>query len=122
MNDLIAKVAQELRLDPETARTAVTSVVSLLERQRHQPRVYALLSVLPGIETAHSPRRLWSRISNAIATDREAANASLLTHSGIGADKVRPLVGAFVAWAKNHANDDIVDDAIDSVPVLNMLA
>ena len=127
MQDFINSVTQKLGIDPDTAKSAVGSILSMIRKEGGEEGK-SLLDKLPGANSMGSGEAkggggILGGITGALGKlgGGGAGGLAGLASSGLSADKIKDFVAMFVDWAKKVAGEDLVNKVVDKIPGLKSI-
>lgn len=134
MDELINQLAAKLGIDPATARTAVNKVMGLIKENAGDGAFSQLAAKVPGAAEAaaegtapaESGGLLGKMAGMASGMLGGSAGQSLevgaaLSESGIEADKVGDFVATIIAFLKEKAGAEVIDQILQKFPILKQL-
>ncbi len=110
MEELIAAITANTRLDAVSARKAAIIIVDFLRREGPPADVQKLLDGLPGAAEAIAGHDGASGIMGVF---------NQLTGAGLGMGDIQPVASTFVEVAKARVGSDTVDRITQSIPGLS---
>ena len=116
MEDLIARIAAEAGIAPETAERAVEMIFGFLHNQGPQAEVAALLAAIPGAAEA-AAGGAGGDAPGAIGGGLMGL-AGQLTNLGLGMVQMQTIGRQVLAYAREKAGDEAVGQAIAAIPGL----
>ena len=122
MEELVSRIAANVGVDEATAQKAVGMILAFLQKEGDGDKVKALLERIPGAQelVADTP-------------DTDAAAGGLgglmgggamavlgaLQGIGLGMGEIQGVTRETVAFARERAGDDVVNDIVASIPGLS---
>jgi hypothetical protein len=116
MEDLIARIAAEAGIDPETARKAVGMILGFLQKEGPQADVDALFAAMPGAAEA-AAGGVGGGASAAIGGGLMGL-AGQLTSLGLGMEQMQTIGRKVFAYAREKAGDEAVGQVVAAIPGL----
>ena len=137
MDQLISRVVSQLGIDQDLASKAIGAILKLLQDQGDSGAVGTLLAKLPGAQDllasaggggeSSGGGGLLGGLTGAVGGALGGGGGGLLgslgalAESGVDMDQVKSIAPMFMDFAKEHAGDELVDQAVGSVPGLSEL-
>ena len=131
MEALLARIAAETGLDPQTAKTAVGHILAFIQKEGEDPAVAKMIAQTPGTEEAMASAGEGSRGGGGLMGGLLNAASSFgggggimglgakLMGLGLGMGEIKTVAQELVAFAKQHSDPQTVDKALASVPGLS---
>jgi hypothetical protein len=116
MDELIAQLETSVGIDKETAMQAVSIILGFLKQAGPPEKVSELMDKLPGADSIETPSGGMSGMMGAMA----AFNS--LQSAGLGMGEIQGVTRQLVAYAKQHAGDELVDEVVGAIPGLSQFA
>jgi hypothetical protein len=116
MENLIAGIAAEAGIAPETAERAVGMILGFLHNQGPQAEVAALLAAIPGAAEA-AAGGAGGEAPGAIGGGLMGL-AGQLTSLGLGMGQMQTIGRQVFAYAREKAGDDAVGQVVAAIPGL----
>lgn len=117
MDELVDQLVATVGISKETAEKAVAIILGFLKQAGPADKVEELMSKLPGAESIETPAGGgMGGMMGAMA----AFNS--LTSAGLDMGEIQGVTKQLVAFAKQHAGDELVDDVVGSIPGLSQFA
>jgi len=116
MDELMDQIATQVGVTKEQAETAVSIILGFLKQSGPADKVSELMEKLPGAESIDTPEGGLGGMMGAMAA------FSSLQSAGLGMGEIQGVTRQLVAFAKQHAGDELVDDVIGSIPGLSQFA
>lgn len=122
MEELIARIVSNVGIDDDTARKAVSVILSFLYQQGDRDKVVALIDAIPGAqdfvtaEEADSSGPLGGLGS--LMGSGAMAVLGELQGLGLGMGQIQGVTKETVDFARERAGDDVVNDIVASIPGL----
>ncbi|TCT04134.1 hypothetical protein EDC22_11610 [Tepidamorphus gemmatus] len=111
MDELVGRLVAAAGISEQTARRAVEIIIGFLKDAGPPDKVAELLAKLPGAEAIESPGG-FGGMMGAMA----AFNA--LNNAGLDMGEIQTVTRELVAFARQHAGSQLVDDVVGSIPGL----
>ncbi|MBZ7920823.1 hypothetical protein LAC81_03345 [Ensifer adhaerens] len=127
MNELVTRVAENIGIDPATAEKAVGMILGFLQREAADGPVAQMIEAIPGASELIAQYNgegtggggLLGGLMSAIGGGGVMALGQQLMSQGLGMGEITGLAKETIAFAKEKAGDDIVDEVVASVPGLS---
>jgi Protein of unknown function VcgC/VcgE (DUF2780) len=116
MDELIAQLETTVGIDREKAEQAVSIILGFLKQAGPPDKVSELMEKLPGADTIETPSGGMGGMMGAMA----AFNS--LQSAGLGMGEIQGVTRQLVAYAKQHAGDELVDEVVGAIPGLSQFA
>jgi len=116
MDELIAQLETTVGIDKEKALEAVSIILGFLKQAGPPDKVSELMDKLPGADTIETPSGGMGGMMGAMA----AFNS--LQSAGLGMGEIQGVTRQLVAYAKQHAGDELVDEVVGAIPGLSQFA
>ncbi len=114
MDELIARLVDKVGIDGDEARRAIGIIFGFIKDAGPRDKVDRLMDALPEAEKVESPfDGSFSGSMGAMA----AFNA--LTAAGLNIQQIQGAVREIVAYAKERAGEEPVDEVVRSIPGLS---
>jgi hypothetical protein len=113
MDELVDQLVTTVGITREKAEEAVSIILGFLKQAGPADKVSELMDKLPGAENVETPEGGMGGMMGAMA----AFNS--LTSAGLDMGEIQGVTGQLVAYAKQHAGEELVDDVIGSIPGLS---
>jgi hypothetical protein len=120
MEELIARIVSNVGIDDDTARKAVSVILSFLYQQGDRDKVAALIEAIPGAQDFVTAEEADSGLGGLGSLMGSGAMAVLgeLQGLGLGMGQIQGVTKETVDFARERAGDDIVNDIVASIPGL----
>ncbi len=115
MEDLVARIAAEAGVEPETAERAVGMVLAFLHNEGPQTDVAALFAAIPGAAEA-AAAGAGGEVSGASGL---MGLAGRLTSLGLGMGQMQTIGRQVFAYAREKAGDEAVGQVVAAIPGLS---
>src|SRR5262249_20456981 len=109
MEDLIARIAAEAGIEPETAEKAVGMILGFLHEEGPQEEVAALFAAIPGAAEA---------AADGAGGGGLMGLAGRLTSLGLGMGQMQAIGRQVFAFAREKAGDEAVGQVAAAIPAL----
>lgn len=128
MNELVTRVAENVGLEPATAEKAVGMILGFLQREAADGPVAQMIASIPGAtdliaqyngEGSGGGGGLLGGLMSAIGGGGVMALGQQLMSQGLGMGEITSLAKETIAFAKEKAGADVVDEVVASVPGLS---
>lgn len=126
MNELVTRVAENVGLEPATAEKAVGMILGFLQREAADGPVAQMIESIPGATDLIAQYNgegtggggLLGGLMSAIGGGGVMALGQQLMSQGLGMGEITSLAKETIAFAKEKAGADVVDEVVASVPGL----
>ncbi|MBB4104915.1 hypothetical protein [Allorhizobium borbori] len=125
MNEMVAKIAEQVGISPELAEKALGMMLGFLQREGEDGPVAKMIEALPGaIELVAKyngegqSKGLLGGLMSAIGGGGVMGLGQQLMSEGLGMGEITALAKSTMATAREYAGDEVVDNVIASVPGL----
>lgn len=127
MNELVTRVAENVGLEPATAEKAVGMILGFLQREAADGPVAQMIESIPGASDLIAQYNgegkggggLLGGLMSAIGGGGVMALGQQLMSQGLGMGEITSLAKETIAFAKEKAGADVVDEVVASVPGLS---
>lgn len=127
MNELVTRVAENVGIEPATAEKAVGMILGFLQREAADGPVAKMIEAIPGAPELIAQYNgegsggggLLGGLMSAIGGGGVMALGQQLMSQGLGMGEIGSLAKETIAFAKEKAGDDVVDEVVASVPGLS---
>ncbi|CAN7215990.1 MULTISPECIES: DUF2780 domain-containing protein [Sinorhizobium/Ensifer group] len=127
MNELVTRVAENVGLEPATAEKAVGMILGFLQREAADGPVAQMIESIPGATDLIAQYNgegtggggLLGGLMSAIGGGGVMALGQQLMSQGLGMGEITSLAKETIAFAKEKAGADVVDEVVASVPGLS---
>lgn len=127
MNELVTRVAENVGIEPATAEKAVGMILGFLQREAADGPVAKMIEAIPGASDLIAQYNgegsggggLLGGLMSAIGGGGVMALGQQLMSQGLGMGEITSLAKETIAFAKEKAGDDVVDEVVASVPGLS---
>ncbi|OCP24541.1 MULTISPECIES: hypothetical protein [unclassified Ensifer] len=127
MNELVTRVAENVGLEPATAEKAVGMILGFLQREAADGPVAQMIESIPGATDLIAQYNgegtggggLLGGLMAAIGGGGVMALGQQLMSQGLGMGEITSLAKETIAFAKEKAGADVVDEVVASVPGLS---
>ncbi len=124
MNELVTRVAENVGLEPATAEKAVGMILGFLQREAADGPVAQMIASIPGATDLIAQYNgegkggggLLGGLMSAIGGGGVMALGQQLMSQGLGMGEITSLAKETIAFAKEKAGADVVDEVVASVP------
>ncbi|MDO9417233.1 hypothetical protein [Pararhizobium sp.] len=126
MNELITRVADNVGIDPATAEKAIGMMLGFLQREAAGGPVARMIEAIPGASEMVAKFNgegsggggLLGGLMAAVGGGGVMALGQQLMSQGLGMGEITSLAKETIAYAKEHAGEETVDEVVASVPGL----
>ena len=127
MNELVTRVAENVGIEPATAEKAVGMILGFLQREAADGPVAQMIESIPGATDLIAQYNgegtggggLLGGLMSAIGGGGVMALGQQLMSQGLGMGEITSLAKETIAFAKEKAGADVVDEVVASVPGLS---
>jgi hypothetical protein len=127
MNELVTRVAENVGIEPATAEKAVGMILGFLQREAADGPVAQMIEAIPGASELIAQYNgegmggggLLGGLMSAIGGGGVMALGQQLMSQGLGMGEITSLAKETIAFAKEKAGDEVVDEVVASVPGLS---
>ncbi|MCK3775529.1 MULTISPECIES: DUF2780 domain-containing protein [Ensifer] len=127
MNELVTRVAENVGIEPATAEKAVGMILGFLQREAADGPVARMIEAIPGASELIAQYNgegsggggLLGGLMSAIGGGGVMALGQQLMSQGLGMGEITSLAKETIAFAKEKAGDEVVDEVVASVPGLS---
>ncbi|HEV7308317.1 hypothetical protein [Ensifer sp.] len=127
MNELVTRVAENVGIEPATAEKAVGMILGFLQREAADGPVAQMIEAIPGASDLIAQYNgegsggggLLGGLMSAIGGGGVMALGQQLMSQGLGMGEITGLAKETIAFAKEKAGADVVDEVVASVPGLS---
>jgi len=131
MQDLIDRIAQAADITAETSQKAVAIILGFLEKAGPEDRVAEVFEALPGareLVDGHAAEKsggllsgLGSMMGGMGGMGAAMATLNELTSAGLSMDEIKSVTRELIAYAKEHAGEETVDEVVAKIPGLSQI-
>ncbi|MCA1403447.1 hypothetical protein I6F26_02370 [Ensifer sp. IC3342] len=127
MSELVTRVAENVGIEPATAEKAVGMILGFLQREAAEGPVARMIEAIPGAPELIAQYNgegsngggLLGGLMSAIGGGGVMALGQQLMSQGLGMGEITSLAKETIAFAKEKAGDEVVDEVVASVPGLS---
>ncbi|WP_026612802.1 hypothetical protein [Ensifer aridi] len=127
MSELVTRVAENVGLEPATAEKAVGMILGFLQREAAEGPVARMIEAIPGAPElvaqyngdGSNGSGILGGLMSAIGGGGVMALGQQLMSQGLGMGEITALAKETIAFAKEKAGDEVVDEVVASVPGLS---
>ncbi|MBP1882957.1 MULTISPECIES: hypothetical protein [Sinorhizobium] len=127
MSELVTRVAENVGIEPATAEKAVGMILGFLQREAAEGPVARMIEAIPGAPELVAQYNgegsngggLLGGLMSAIGGGGVMALGQQLMSQGLGMGEITSLAKETIAFAKEKAGDEVVDEVVASVPGLS---
>lgn len=117
MEELIARIATEAGIEPETAEKAVEAILGFLSKEGPQADVNALFAAMPGAAEAAAGGAAGGGVLATIGGGLMGL-AGQLSSLGLGMGQMQTIGRQVFAYAREKAGDEAVGQVVAAIPGL----
>ncbi|OLP61582.1 hypothetical protein BJF93_08165 [Xaviernesmea oryzae] len=128
MNDLVTRVSENVGIAPDKAEKAIGMMLGFLQREAADGPVARMIEATPGATelvarfngegTGEGSGGLLGKVMGAFGGGGVMALGQQLMSQGLGMGEITALAKEVIAFGKEHAGEETVDEVIDSIPGL----
>jgi hypothetical protein len=124
MDELVARIAEKVGLDAETARKAIAIVLNFLLKEGPETEVRQLIAALPGAEAAmaeagaNGKGGLGGMVGGLMGGGIMALGGQL-TSAGLSMGQMQTLGRELFAYGREKAGEDVMGPIVGAVPGLS---
>ncbi|OAP40773.1 hypothetical protein AU381_02410 [Sinorhizobium glycinis] len=127
MSELVTRVAENVGIETATAEKAVGMILGFLQREAAEGPVAQMIESIPGAAELVAQYNgeggngggLLGGLLTAIGGGGVMALGQQLMSQGLGMGEITGLARETIAYAKEKAGDEVVDEVVASVPGLS---
>ncbi|WP_018239097.1 DUF2780 domain-containing protein [Ensifer sp. BR816] len=127
MSELVTRVAENVGIDAATAEKAVGMILGFLQREAAEGPVARMIEAIPGATELVAQYNgegsngggLLGGLMSAIGGGGVMALGQQLMSQGLGMGEITGLARETIAYAKERAGEEVVDEVVASVPGLS---
>ncbi|MHC2541446.1 DUF2780 domain-containing protein [Sinorhizobium meliloti] len=128
MSELVTRVAENVGIETATAEKAVGMILGFLQREAAEGPVAQMIEAIPGApelvaqyngERSNGGGLLGGLMSAIGGGGGVMALGQQLMSQGLGMGEITALAKETIAFAKEKAGDEVVDEVVASVPGLS---
>ncbi|MDX0904381.1 hypothetical protein GOL75_16105 [Sinorhizobium medicae] len=127
MSELVTRVAENVGIEAATAEKAVGMILGFLQREAAEGPVAQMIEAIPGAPELVARYNgegsdggvLLGGLMSAIGGGGVMALGQQLMSQGLGMGEITALAKETIAFAKEKAGEDVVDEVVASVPGLS---
>lgn len=127
MSELVTRVVENVGIEPATAEKAVGMILGFLQREAAEGPVAKMIEAIPGASELVAQYNgegsngggLLGGLMSAIGGGGVMALGQQLMSQGLGMGEITSLAKETIAFAKEKAGDEVVDEVVASVPGLS---
>ena len=127
MNDLVTRVADAVGIDAALAEKAIGMMLGFLQREAADGPVAKMIEAIPGASDLVAKYNgegtggggLLGSLMSAIGGGGIMGLGQQLMSQGLGMGEITSLAKETIAFAKEKAGDEVVDEVVASVPGLS---
>lgn len=118
MDELIDRLVAQVGIDRSTAEKAVGIILGFLRSEGPADKVDALLARLPGSEQLISEHDTGGGLAGMLGGGVMAVGTKLMS-AGLGMGEIKSVAGEILAFGREKAGSETVDDIVASIPGLS---
>ncbi|MFQ6159094.1 hypothetical protein ACLMJV_08985 [Sinorhizobium meliloti] len=127
MSELVTRVAENVGIETATAERAVGMILGFLQREAAEGPVAQMIEAIPGAPELVAQYNgegsggggLLGGLMSAIGGGGVMALGQQLMSQGLGMGEITALAKETIAFAKEKAGEEVVDEVVASVPGLS---
>ena len=123
MNEMVTKIAENVGIEPEVAEKCIGMMLSFLQKEGAEGPVAKMIAAIPGademIANASGGGGLLGGLMGAMSGGGVMGLGQQLMSQGLGMGEITGLAKQTIAFAKEHAGADVVDEVVASIPGLS---
>ncbi|GCA48900.1 hypothetical protein KGO5_01336 [Sinorhizobium sp. KGO-5] len=127
MSELVTRVAENVGIETATAEKAVGMILGFLQREAAEGPVAQMIEAIPGATELVAQYNgegsggggLLGGLMSAIGGGGVMALGQQLMSQGLGMGEITALAKETIAFAKEKAGEEVVDEVVASVPGLS---
>jgi hypothetical protein len=127
MSELVTRVAENVGIEPATAEKAVGTILGFLQREAAEGPVARMIEAIPGAPELVAQYNgegtngggILGGLMSAVGGGGVMALGQQLMSQGLGMGEITALAKETIAFAKEKAGDEVVDEVVASVPGLS---
>ncbi len=117
MEELITRITNNVGIDSATAEKAVGLMLAFLEKEGAQDKVGAFIAGIPGAQELIASTDKGGFLANMMGG--VMGLGSKLMSAGLGMGDITNVAKETIAFAKEKAGAQVVDDVVNSIPGLS---
>ena len=129
MEDLVSRIAANVGIEPALAEKAVGMMLGFLQREADDGAVARMIESIPGGPelvarfngAASGGGGLLGSVMGAMGGGGVMALGQQLMGEGLGMSEINGVAKETIAYAREHAGEDVVDEVVNSVPGLSQI-
>lgn len=121
MDDLISRIASNVGIDPALAEKAVGMILGFLQREADDGAVARMIEAIPGaseLVAQYNGASGGGLLGSLMGSGGVMALGQQLMSEGLGMGEITGVAKETIAYAKEHAGEETVDEVVNSVPGL----
>jgi len=126
MEDLVSRIAANVGIEPALAERAVGMILGFLQREADDGAVARMIENIPGgaelvarFNGEAGGGGLLGSVMGAMGGGGVMALGQQLMGEGLGMSEINGVAKETIAYAREHAGEDVVDQVVNSVPGLS---
>ena len=117
MEELIARITDSVGIDADKAMSAVGAILSFLQKEGPSDKVSAMIAGIPGAQEAIDAIAGGGAMSGMMPG--VMGLGSQLMGMGLGMGEIQGVAKETIAFSKEKAGDEAVDEVIAAIPGLS---
>ncbi|MFJ7353430.1 DUF2267 domain-containing protein [Phyllobacterium sp. NPDC097923] len=117
MDELIARITANVGTDPETAKKAVGLILAFLQKEG-PAKATDLISSIPGADAAIAEANSGGGFLSGLMPGVMGLGSKLMG-AGLGMSEISGISKETIAFAREKAGSDVVDEVVNSIPGLS---
>jgi len=123
MNEMVTKIAENVGIEPAVAENCIGMMLSFLQKEGAEGPVAKMIAAIPGSEdliaNASGGGGLLGGLMGSMGGGGVIGLGQQLMSQGLGMGEITGLAKQTIAFAKEHAGADVVDEVVASIPGLS---
>lgn len=121
MEDLISRISSNVGIEPALAEKAVGMILGFLQREADDGAVARMIGSIPGaaeLVAQYSGEGGGGILGGLMGSGGVMALGQQLMSEGLGMGEITGIAKETIAYARQHAGEETVDEVVNSVPGL----
>ena len=121
MEDLISRIADNVGIEPALAEKAVGMILGFLQREADDGAVARMIEAIPGaseLVARYNGEAGSGLLGGLMGSGGVMGLGQQLMSEGLGMSEITGVARETIAFAKEHAGEQTVDEVVNSVPGL----
>ncbi len=121
MEDLISRISDTVGIDPALAEKAVGMILGFLQQEADDGAVARMIEAIPGgpeFVAKHNSPAGGGLFGGLMGSGGVMALGQQLMGEGLGMSEITGVARETIAFAREHAGEQTVDEVVNSVPGL----